>query len=118
MNRRQCLVLASVTALLLLSVPAVAFVQRTPANFSGTVTDPAALVPGTHITVTKTATSLTIAVSTAQAGMYVIPNMAAETYRVAIGAAGFRPVSPAVRNILKWLPVVQPGNGLHAAGPE
>ena len=98
MNRRQCLVLASVTALLLLGVPAVAFVQRTPATLSGTVTDPAgALVPGAHITVTNTATGLTVAVSTNQAGMYVIPNLAAGTYRVAIEAAGFRPVAPGVR---------------------
>ncbi len=97
MNRQQCVVLAWVTALLLLGAPDAVFAQRTAATLSGTVTDPAgALVPGAHITVTNAATGLTLAVSTNEA-VYVIPNLAAGTHRVATEAAVFRPVRPSVR---------------------
>src|ERR1700733_14772503 len=84
-----CLVLFSV---LLLALGAVAQIQN--GQFSGTVTDPSgAAIPNAKITVTNTATNLSVATTTNQAGSYAVKELPPGTYKVTAEAPGFKTVN-------------------------
>ena len=67
--------------------------QRTAANISGVVSDPAgAVIAGAHAVATDSETGTTTgAVANAQ-GFYVIANLSPGTYRLRVEAAGFQAV--------------------------
>lgn len=69
----------------------VSFAQSTFSTLVGTVADPAqAVVPGATVTVTNKGTSAVRTATTDNAGNYIIPNIDAGDYQIAIEAKGFR----------------------------
>ena len=75
-------------AFLLAAAPAMA---QTTATLVGRVTDPAgATVAGASVTVTNTGTDVPIQMTTGGSGDYAVSNLAPGTYRVNIGAPGFK----------------------------
>jgi hypothetical protein len=64
--------------------------QSTTGTITGRVTDPnGALIPGATVTITNTATSLGVTVTTNEEGLYVAPGLLPSGYRVSVQAAGF-----------------------------
>ena len=67
------------------------FSQSNNARISGTVTDlSGALIPGASITVTNQLTKTARALTTDAKGFYILPDLPAGTYDVAVEANGFR----------------------------
>jgi len=84
-----CLALFSV---LLLAFAAVAQIQN--GQFSGTVTDPSgAAIPNAKVTVTNTATNLSVSTTTNQTGNFAVKELPPGTYKMTAEASGFRTVT-------------------------
>ncbi len=77
-------------AFVLLCLVNAAAAQSTFGSLTGTVTDPSgAVVPGATVTVTNTRTQAVRSTVTAGDGTYLLTNLDAGTYQVAISLAGF-----------------------------
>jgi len=84
-----CLALFSV---LLLAFAAVAQIQN--GQFSGTVTDPSgAAIPNAKVTVTNTATNLSVSTTTNQSGAFAVKELPPGTYKMTAEASGFRTIT-------------------------
>jgi outer membrane receptor protein involved in Fe transport len=71
-----------------------AFAQVQNGHFTGAVTDPSgAAVPNAKVTVTNTATNLTISTTTNQSGNYTVKELPVGTYTLTAEAPGFKTVS-------------------------
>jgi len=80
-------------ALLLLSAASPALSQAIRGSLVGTVTDSSgAAVPGATVDLTETQTGGARNVVTNHAGAYVVSNLSAGVYQVAVSHAGFRKV--------------------------
>ncbi|HSZ61158.1 MAG TPA: TonB-dependent receptor [Terriglobales bacterium] len=67
--------------------------QQATAKIVGVVTDPqGAVVPGVKVTVTNTATNVTISTTTDKSGFYQVLNLPIGTYKVNAIQPGFRPL--------------------------
>lgn len=76
---------------LALASPQMAGAQTIVGRISGTVTDPnKAVLPNAQVTVTNEATNFARAVNTDENGYYVVTNLQAGTYTVAVQLAGFK----------------------------
>jgi Carboxypeptidase regulatory-like domain/TonB-dependent Receptor Plug Domain len=83
------LLLSLVPVMTMVSQPASA--QDVFGRISGTVTDPsAAVVPKAKVTITNQATNVTRTAETDETGFYVVPNVIAGTYEVAVEHSGFK----------------------------
>lgn len=72
-------------------ITAAAQAQETRGTLLGRVTDPAgAVIPGAEVRATNTATGLTVAVRTNDAGNYVIPYLLPGTYTLQAEVTGFK----------------------------
>src|SRR5215469_4212457 len=81
-----CLVLLSA---LLLALGALAQIQN--GQFNGTVTDPSgAAIPNAKITVTNTATNLSLSTTTNASGVFTIKELPPGTYNMTAEVSGFR----------------------------
>ena len=84
-----CLALFSV---LLLAFAAVAQIQN--GQFSGVVTDPSgAAIPNAKVTVTNTATNLSVSTTSNQTGAFTLKELPPGTYKMTAEASGFRTVT-------------------------
>lgn len=87
MNGSRALSLAAAAWL----ITAAAHAQETRGTLLGRVTDPAgAVIPGAEVRATNTATGLTVAVRTNDAGNYVIPYLLPGTYTLQAEVTGFK----------------------------
>jgi len=85
------MLLKSALLALFVALPLAAMAQQFYGAITGTVTDPSgAVVPNATVKVTKVDTSVTIALKTNGAGVYVASNLIVGTYRVVAEAAGFK----------------------------
>jgi hypothetical protein len=67
--------------------------QTTFGSITGTITDPSgAVIPNAQVTVTSQNTGVTRRVSTGTDGVYVVPNLQPDTYKVAVEQQGFNAV--------------------------
>ena|SRR5215475_3587615 len=88
---RTHMLLKSALLALFVALPLAAMAQQFYGAITGTVTDPSgAVVPNATVKVTKVDTSVTIALKTNGAGVYVASNLIVGTYRVVAEAAGFK----------------------------
>ena len=70
--------------------------QRTAANISGVVTDPAgAMIPGAKTTASNLGTGTVTNAQTNDQGFYVVPNLQPGTYRLRVEAPGFQTIEQA-----------------------
>src|SRR5437899_2550448 len=90
MTRTMSFITKSCLALWLMQ-PGLLLAQRTSATLSGAVTDPAgAVVPRARVTAVASSTGSRLEAYSNDAGLYVIPNLSASTYRLEVDASGFQ----------------------------
>lgn len=91
--QNQALRLARSLTLFLLLVPRV-HAQAVSGSIAGSVLDASgAIISGANITVVNTATGVQYPAKTNDSGYFNVPNLISGTYRIDVGASGFRPVS-------------------------
>jgi hypothetical protein len=70
------------------------FAQSGVGAISGVIHDPSgAVIPTVKITVTNTATNVSLTVITGEAGDFTVPNLPVGEYRVRVEKEGFKPVA-------------------------